>query len=313
MENPKCVINPKTKRAVKADSKLGKQILESKKEVKPEPKKEPNTMYKKPIGPKVENIPPILKKTYNSGDSQTNKKLDVEYKNIVTKNKDGSMNIKRVVDKRKSKVIDNLFWRKELPTKEQINKMSPKNLIMNMMKYLNDIHAYIKLNVKLEKDDEANFNALYPTIEMFIDQIDKLNINPDELLTNPQYETYQKYIRKYMRLRKIIKGQKDNIYEERPTEYNKLNKYPSKYSKPNYTKDGYFENKRDLYNFLKSLVDLNPEVKKLYSKYRLDISTFLEKLNEIDKRIPPKTLLIEKIDYRWVDEFIKIFGNVRRR
>ena len=47
MDKPTCVINSKTKRAVKADSKLGKQILASQKNVK----KEPNTMYKKPIGP----------------------------------------------------------------------------------------------------------------------------------------------------------------------------------------------------------------------------------------------------------------------
>lgn len=47
MDKATCVINPKTKRAVKADSRLGKQILASQKNVK----KEPNTMYKKPIGP----------------------------------------------------------------------------------------------------------------------------------------------------------------------------------------------------------------------------------------------------------------------
>lgn len=44
MDKPACVINPKTGRAVKSDSKLGKQILAGK--VKKEPK-EPNTMYKK--------------------------------------------------------------------------------------------------------------------------------------------------------------------------------------------------------------------------------------------------------------------------
>lgn len=329
MDKPKCVINPKTKRAVKADSKLGRQILAEQNktahtqyknandvrpnrkdfEKKKELEKKANTMYKKPIGPKVENIPPILKKNYYG----TNKKLDIEYKNITTKNKDGGKTMTRVVDNKKSKIVDDMFWRNKLPTKEKINIMSPKYLIMNMMELLGKIDSYIKLNVKLEKDDEANFNALYPTIEMLLDQIDKLNVNSEELLTKPQYETYQKYYNKYMRLRKKIKGQAENLYEERQTVYNKPNIYPKKSSKPDYTKEGYFEDKDKLYNFLLSLVNLKPELKDLYKKHRLDISTFVEKLHKMDKRIPPTPLLIEKIDQKWDDEFLKIFGNKRRR
>jgi hypothetical protein len=63
MDKPHCIINPKTNRAVKIDSRLGKQILASQKNVKKEPHtphkkpigpvkpKEPNQMYKKKIGP----------------------------------------------------------------------------------------------------------------------------------------------------------------------------------------------------------------------------------------------------------------------
>ena len=329
MDNPKCVINPITKRAVKADSKLGKQILAKQNKTantqykkaddvrpnrkdydkKKELEKKPNTMYKKAIGPKVENIPPILKKNYYG----TNKTLDVQYKDISTKNKDGSVIMKKVVDNEKSKMVDVMFWRYELPTKEEINVMRPKYLIMNMMEFLGRIDAYIKLNVKLEKDDEANFNALYPTIEMLLDQIDKLSVNAEEFLTKPQYETYKKYNNKYMKLRKKIKGQKENLYEEREAVYNKPNIYPRKTSKPDYTKEGYFEYKNDFYNFLSSLVNLKPEVKDLYQKHKLDIATFVEKLHKMDKRIPPTTLLIERLDYHWVYEFFKIFGNKRRR
>ena len=51
MDKPKCVINPKSGRAVKADSRLGKQILAG------NAKKEPHKMYKKPIGPVKPKIP----------------------------------------------------------------------------------------------------------------------------------------------------------------------------------------------------------------------------------------------------------------
>ena len=309
-----CVINPKTGRAVVVKGKIGRQVLKNqaaqpvKAKTAPKPKpKEPNTMYKKPIGPKVEDIPRILK------NKDSNKKLDVDYKTITTKNKDGGITMKRVVDNKKSKIVDNMFWRKKLETKEEINKMNPKTLIMNMMDYLGNIDSYLKLNVKLDRDDEANFNALYPTIELFLDQIDKLNVDAKDILTNEGYKTYEKYYNKYIKLRKIIKGQKENIYEERPTEYNKANIYPKKSLKPDYTKDGYFQNKHDFYNFLKSLVNLKPELKDLYRKHRLDITTFVEKLNKMDKRIPPKPSLIEKLDRNWDDEFVKIFIQPRRR
>tara|TARA_Y100000385_G_C13024090_1_gene607593 strand:+ start:63 stop:941 length:879 start_codon:yes stop_codon:yes gene_type:complete len=291
MDKPNCVINPKTNRAVKADSKLGKQILASQKK---NVKKEPNQMYKKAIGPSVEDIPRILRKTNAFGIVETNKKID---------------------DTKKSKIVDNMFWRKKLPTKEEINKMNSETLIMNMMDLLGNINAYVKLNVKLDKDDEANFKALYPTIELLIDQIDKLNINVKEskiLYTSPEYERYQKYYNKYLKLRKKITGQSENKKIETET-YDKLNIYPKKSSKPDYTKEGYFEDKIDLYNFLKSLVNLKPEVKNLYKKHKLDISTFIKKIHEMDKRIPPTSLLLEKLDYEWIDEFFKIFGSPPRR
>lgn len=63
MDKPHCIINPKTNRAVKIDSRLGKQILASQKNVK----KEPNKMYKKPIGPvKPVKPKPTIKKTIES-------------------------------------------------------------------------------------------------------------------------------------------------------------------------------------------------------------------------------------------------------
>jgi hypothetical protein len=62
-----CVINPKTGRAVVAKGKIGRQVLKKqvtqpvKAKTAPKPKpKEPNTMYDKPIGPKVQDIPKIL-------------------------------------------------------------------------------------------------------------------------------------------------------------------------------------------------------------------------------------------------------------
>jgi len=202
MDKQHCIINPKTNRAVKIDSKLGKQILASQKDVK----KEPHTQYKKAIGPKVENIPRILRKTNYTGTAQTNKILDTQYKAITTKKADGSISMQRAVDTKKSEMKDNMFWRKNLSTKEEINKMSPKTLIMNIMELLGNIDAHVKLNVKLDKDDEANFNALYPTIELLLDQIDKLNVNAEDF-TSSKYEQYKKNYNKYMKLRKKIKGQ----------------------------------------------------------------------------------------------------------
>jgi len=121
--------------------------------------------------------------------------------------------------------------------------------------------------------------------------------------------------------KKNVKKESNQMYKKpigpvKPKELNQMYKkpiYPKKSLKPDYTKEGYFEDKIDLYNFLKSLVNLKPEVKNLYKKHKLDISTFIKKIHEMDKRIPPTSLLLEKLDYEWIDEFFKIFGPPPRK
>jgi hypothetical protein len=301
--NASCVINPASGRAVKTTSKIGQKILKqsAKEDVKV------NTMYKKPIGPYVENIPRILKT------SDSNKK----YKNLIF-NKDGTINTK------KTEIIDNPFWRGQLPTQKEIENMGAKTLIENMKEYLGRIHIYIKLNVKLEKEDEANFNALYPTIELYLKQMDKLKLygpNIEKLI--PTYGVFEKYYNKYMKLRKKIKGEKIvSLYQEDPTEYNKANIFPLQSSKPNYTKEGYFENVRDLRVFLKALIELKPELKKVYFNHNIlfnrdiekfNLSSFVKILHNIDKRIPPTIEKMEKLYSGYKSLIAQIFGYQERR
>jgi len=83
---------------------------------------------------------------------------------------------------------------------------------------------------------------------------------------------------------------------------------PNKNVKPDYTKDGYFENVSDLENYFKSLVNLKPELKELYKKHKLDIGVFTEKLNKTDKRIPPTVKLFNSLyGPRGIDILVEIF------
>ncbi len=98
MENPHCIINPKTNRAVKIDSKLGKQILASQKNVKKEPHtqykkpigpvkpKEPHTQYKKPIGPIKPKPKPPIKKTIADNGNMDIVKFENILEDLVKKN-----------------------------------------------------------------------------------------------------------------------------------------------------------------------------------------------------------------------------------
>jgi len=108
METPKCVINPKSGRAVRTDSKLGKQILAG------NVKKEANTQYKKPIGPvkpKEANtqykkaIGPVKPKEANTqyksaNDVRPNRK-DFEKKKELQKNENNESLVDKIVNEMK--------------------------------------------------------------------------------------------------------------------------------------------------------------------------------------------------------------------
>lgn len=108
METPKCVINPKTGRAVRADSKLGKQILAGnvkkephtmyKKPIGPVKPKEPHTMYKKPIGPaKQQEDIFMLMKNFNNNFST------IEIEKYLKNNEPTRENVKKLLDIYKNK------------------------------------------------------------------------------------------------------------------------------------------------------------------------------------------------------------------
>jgi len=84
MDKQHCIINPKTNRAVKIDSKLGKQILASQKDVK----KEPHTQYKKPIGPvkPVRTVEPTIKKKITDNGNMNIVKFENILEDLVKKN-----------------------------------------------------------------------------------------------------------------------------------------------------------------------------------------------------------------------------------
>jgi len=84
MDKQHCIINPKTNRAVKIDSKLGKQILASQKDVK----KEPHTQYKKPIGPVklVKTVKPTIKKTITDNGNMDIVKFEKILEDLVKQN-----------------------------------------------------------------------------------------------------------------------------------------------------------------------------------------------------------------------------------
>ena len=157
MENPKCVINPKSGRAVRTDSKLGKQILASQKNVK----KEPNTMYKKPIGPVKPKEPNTQYKSAN--DVRPNRK-DFEKKKELQKNANNESLVDKIVNEMKdfnehfqygniykitsketlesdiSKITDKFSndaksIQKKLPLPELMDKANKKQLII-IKKYL---------------------------------------------------------------------------------------------------------------------------------------------------------------------------------
>lgn len=319
---PHCVINPRTNRAVKATSALGKKLLKDlengnksvveaqkpvakksvvKKEVK---KTQPHTMYKKPIGPRVQEIPNMLRKLTSTG-AKSNKVLETHKDWNYTRNKDGNLSMKRVFVPEKFKIEDTKDWRLEM-LDFQITTHSNKTVIENFDMWLRKINAHLTLNRKLDDDDIANFNSIYKYVDKLIFQLqDRMKLD------NSIKEVFEtKLFSKYLKLRKKITGEvndKLNVPDE-PKVYNKPNVFPKKGIKPDYTKDGYFEDVVDLENYFKSLVNLKPELKELYNKHKLDIGVFAEKLNKIDKRIPSTVELFNKIyGSEGIDILVEIF------
>lgn len=254
--------------------------------------KEPNQMYKQPIGPKVEQIPSMLREyKLIGGGSKSNKEVESGYKTITTKRGDGSINMKRVIDPKKSKIVDVYNWR--LPMLDFTHKYNNYELTENFKMWLNKIDSHLTLNRKLDDDDIANFNSIYKYVDELVFKLQDRMKN--DYTIKEVFET--KLFRKYLKLRKKITGEVNNNLNipADPEVYNKPNIYPSKNIKPDYTKDGYFEDLKDLENYLKSLVNLKPELKELYKKHKLDMALFVEKLNKIDKRIPPTVKLFNSL------------------
>ena len=317
-----CHINPLTGRAIKTSGATYKKLMEKEKEAttiqasiqskkaqsnlnekkeavnklkavvkrsttkKPDvakPKK-PNQMYKDPIGPKVQQIPDMLKKI----GAISNKKLDKVVNLGVWSDA----------------IVDVKNWR--LPMLDFTKKYNNYDLIENFNMWLNKIDAHLRLNKKLDDDDIANFNSIYKYTDELIFLLQDRMKNDDTI--KEVFKT--KLFRKYLKLRKKITGEvndKLNIPAD-PEVYNKPNIFPSKNIKPDYTKDGYFEDLKDLENYLKSLVNLKPELKELYKKHKLDMAVFVEKLNNIDKRIPPTVKLFNSsYGYKGIEALVEIF------
>ena len=246
--------------------------------------KKPNQMYKDPIGPKVQQIPDMLKKI----GAISNKKLDKVVNLGVWSDA----------------IVDVKNWR--LPMLDFTKKYNNYDLIENFNMWLNKIDAHLRLNKKLDDDDIANFNSIYKYADELIFLLQDRMKNDDTI--KEVFKT--KLFRKYLKLRKKITGEvndKLNIPAD-PEVYNKPNIFPSKNIKPDYTKDGYFEDLKDLENYLKSLVNLKPELKELYKKHKLDMAVFVEKLNNIDKRIPPTVKLFNSsYGYKGIEALVEIF------
>lgn len=246
--------------------------------------KKPNQMYKDPIGPKVQQIPDMLKKI----GAISNKKLDKVVNLGVWSDA----------------IVDVKNWR--LPMLDFTKKYNNYDLIENFNMWLNKIDAHLRLNKKLDDDDIANFNSIYKYADELIFLLQDRMKNDDTI--KEVFKT--KLFRKYLKLRKKITGEvndKLNIPAD-PEVYNKPNIFPSKNIKPDYTKDGYFEDLKDLENYLKSLVNLKPELKELYKKHKLDMVVFVEKLNNIDKRIPPTVKLFNSsYGYKGIEALVEIF------
>lgn len=246
--------------------------------------KKPNQMYKDPIGPKVQQIPDMLKKI----GAISNKKLDKVVNLGVWSDA----------------IVDVKNWR--LPMLDFTKKYNNYDLIENFNMWLNKIDAHLRLNKKLDDDDIANFNSIYKYTDELIFLLQDRMKNDDTI--KEVFKT--KLFRKYLKLRKKITGEvndKLNIPAD-PEVYNKPNIFPSKNIKPDYTKDGYFEDLKDLENYLKSLVNLKPELKELYKKHKLDMAVFVEKLNNIDKRIPPTVKLFNSsYGYKGIEALVEIF------
>ena len=246
--------------------------------------KKPNQMYKDPIGPKVQQIPDMLKKI----GAISNKKLDKVVNLGVWSDA----------------IVDVKNWR--LPMLDFTKKYNNYDLIENFNMWLNKIDAHLRLNKKLDDDDIANFNSIYKYTDELIFLLQDRMKNDDTI--KEVFKT--KLFRKYLKLRKKITGEvndKLNIPAD-PEVYNKPNIFPSKNIKPDYTKDGYFEDLNDLENYLKSLVNLKPELKELYKKHKLDMAVFVEKLNNIDKRIPPTVKLFNSsYGYKGIEALVEIF------
>ena len=133
MDKKECVINPKTGRAVKADSKIGKMILGGKPKAEPkkvEPKKaEPKKVEPKKVEPK--KVEP-KKETLNIFELMNNFNLyfqETNLQDLITKNKENEKDILTEISNKyneyigkiddiKNNIDDPIEWVKNL-TKEQ--------------------------------------------------------------------------------------------------------------------------------------------------------------------------------------------------
>jgi len=219
-----CVINPKTGRAVVVKGKIGRQVLKNqaaqpvKAKTAPKPKpKEPNTMYKKPIGP----VKP--KKVNTMYDKPIGPKVqDIPF--ILLKDPTYPYNKKEDF---KGEIIDDPYWRKKLPTKEEIESFNSNKLTSTLKSLLQDI-SIIKLN-KLDRYDEANFKALHPTIELLLNQMDKYKMSLKNYTNRYVYPEIENYYKRYMKLRKKITGQKIDEIKEYKEEANTMYSDPVGY------------------------------------------------------------------------------------
>lgn len=236
MDKKNCVINPKTGRAVKADSKIGKMILGIKAQPKKaEPKKAepkkveakknvPHTMYKdaKAVHPNRADFEKKkeLEKAKEPYTKYKNpigvkikdvppilvkgkhKNFEPDYKNVYTYRTDG-MTMGRIIDYEKSKWVDNPFWRNKLPTPNEIEKGNDIYIKEKLKDFLGLIDIYLKLNTKLENDDIANFRALSPTIDLLIKQKDLRKIIFDDFLEKSAVKDLNKYLKLKKKIEKL--------------------------------------------------------------------------------------------------------------
>ena len=204
MDKPTCVINPKTKRAVKADSKLGKQILggnfkkepvkpapkpkkevpKPKKEVKPEPKKEVKPEPKKEAPKPKKEVKPEPKKEAPKPEPKIENDIDDLVNEIDSYNFLVLMYQKSI----KNKKIDAMIKKIEYLVKKNYTVV-PSDLFSFYPEFLNALIDKYGASVK-------TLNMINDNMIDFIKSINDEALIPDEFEVNEM-----KYFTKYMNSR----------------------------------------------------------------------------------------------------------------